>query len=214
MPSGSWLALSHPVRDIHTQQVTGAASRFNQLSPAEGHAANPSRDPELLRWPGTTGARPDPSPTGGEPAWPRRPPAKKRLVTAVLPARPDPQSMPSRSRSRCPQCRAVSSIRWASACRRLNSRHAAGIQDSPGDCAAGMWHRLQHTTTIAVRAFGDDQPRAACGSHPVQPRPWAMCCGSNLTGNPRRGPFTDHFAAENSRAGRPVAAVGPFYQAH
>lgn len=35
LPSGSWLALSHPACDIHTQQVTEAASRFNQLSPAK-----------------------------------------------------------------------------------------------------------------------------------------------------------------------------------
>ena len=35
VPSGSWLALSHPARDVHTQQVTEAASRFNQLAPAK-----------------------------------------------------------------------------------------------------------------------------------------------------------------------------------
>ena len=35
MPSGSWLALSHPARDVHRQQVTEAASRFNQLAPAK-----------------------------------------------------------------------------------------------------------------------------------------------------------------------------------
>jgi S-adenosyl methyltransferase len=34
VPSGSWLALSHPARDVHPQQVTEAASRFNQLAPA------------------------------------------------------------------------------------------------------------------------------------------------------------------------------------
>ena len=35
VPSGSWLALSHPARDIHPQQVTEAASRFNRLAPAK-----------------------------------------------------------------------------------------------------------------------------------------------------------------------------------
>jgi hypothetical protein len=35
VPSGSWLALSHPARDVHPQQVTEAASRFNQLGPAK-----------------------------------------------------------------------------------------------------------------------------------------------------------------------------------
>ncbi len=35
VPSGSWLALSHPARDVHPQQVTEAASRFNQMAPAK-----------------------------------------------------------------------------------------------------------------------------------------------------------------------------------
>jgi S-adenosyl methyltransferase len=35
VPSGSWLALSHPARDVHPQQVTEAASRFNQLASAK-----------------------------------------------------------------------------------------------------------------------------------------------------------------------------------
>jgi S-adenosyl methyltransferase len=35
VPSGSWLALSHPARDVHPQQVSEAASRFNQLAPAK-----------------------------------------------------------------------------------------------------------------------------------------------------------------------------------
>jgi hypothetical protein len=35
VPSGSWLALSHPARDVHPQQVTEAASRFNQLAPEQ-----------------------------------------------------------------------------------------------------------------------------------------------------------------------------------
>ena len=35
VPSGSWLALSHPARDVHPQQVTEAASRFNQLAAAK-----------------------------------------------------------------------------------------------------------------------------------------------------------------------------------
>ena len=35
VPSGSWLALSHPARDVHSRQVTEAASRFNQLAPAK-----------------------------------------------------------------------------------------------------------------------------------------------------------------------------------
>ncbi len=35
VPSGSWLALSHPARDVHRQQVTEAVSRFNQLAPAK-----------------------------------------------------------------------------------------------------------------------------------------------------------------------------------
>jgi hypothetical protein len=32
VPSGSWLALSHPARDVHAPQVTEAAARFNQLA--------------------------------------------------------------------------------------------------------------------------------------------------------------------------------------
>jgi hypothetical protein len=35
VPPGSWLALSHPARDVHPQQVTEAASRFNQPAPAK-----------------------------------------------------------------------------------------------------------------------------------------------------------------------------------
>jgi len=35
VPSGSWLALSHPARDVHPQQVTEAVSRFNQLARAK-----------------------------------------------------------------------------------------------------------------------------------------------------------------------------------
>jgi len=35
VPSGSWLALSHPARDVHPRQVTEAESRFNQLAPAK-----------------------------------------------------------------------------------------------------------------------------------------------------------------------------------
>jgi hypothetical protein len=35
VPPGSWLALSHPARDVHPQQVTEAASRFNQLAAAK-----------------------------------------------------------------------------------------------------------------------------------------------------------------------------------
>jgi S-adenosyl methyltransferase len=35
VPAGSWLALSHPARDVHPQQVTEAASRFNQLARAK-----------------------------------------------------------------------------------------------------------------------------------------------------------------------------------
>ena len=35
VPSGSWLALSHPARDVHPQQVSEAASRFNRLAPAK-----------------------------------------------------------------------------------------------------------------------------------------------------------------------------------
>ena len=35
VPPGSWLALSHPARDVHPQQVSEAASRFNQLAPAK-----------------------------------------------------------------------------------------------------------------------------------------------------------------------------------
>lgn len=35
VPSGSWLALSHPARDVHPQEVTEAASRFNQLARAK-----------------------------------------------------------------------------------------------------------------------------------------------------------------------------------
>ncbi|HEY3034658.1 MAG TPA: SAM-dependent methyltransferase, partial [Streptosporangiaceae bacterium] len=35
VPSGSWLALSHPARDVHAQQVSEAATRFNKLAPAK-----------------------------------------------------------------------------------------------------------------------------------------------------------------------------------
>jgi S-adenosyl methyltransferase len=35
VPPGSWLALSHPARDVHPQQVSEAADRFNQLAPAK-----------------------------------------------------------------------------------------------------------------------------------------------------------------------------------
>jgi S-adenosyl methyltransferase len=35
VPPGSWLALSHPARDVHPQQVSEAAGRFNQLAPAK-----------------------------------------------------------------------------------------------------------------------------------------------------------------------------------
>ena len=35
VPSGSWLALSHPARDIHTGEVSEAADRFNRLAPAK-----------------------------------------------------------------------------------------------------------------------------------------------------------------------------------
>jgi hypothetical protein len=47
VPSGSWLALSHPARDVHPQQVTEAASRFNQLGPAK--ATLRTRD-QILRF--------------------------------------------------------------------------------------------------------------------------------------------------------------------
>jgi hypothetical protein len=40
VPSGSWLALSHPARDVNPQQVTEAASRFNQLAPAKATLRN------------------------------------------------------------------------------------------------------------------------------------------------------------------------------
>jgi S-adenosyl methyltransferase len=35
VPADSWLALSHPARDVHSQQVSEAASRFNQLAPEQ-----------------------------------------------------------------------------------------------------------------------------------------------------------------------------------
>jgi hypothetical protein len=35
VPSGSWLARSHPARHVHPQQVTEAASRCNQLTSAK-----------------------------------------------------------------------------------------------------------------------------------------------------------------------------------
>jgi hypothetical protein len=47
VPSGSWLALSHPARDVHPQQVTEAASRFNQLGPAK---ATLRTQDEILRF--------------------------------------------------------------------------------------------------------------------------------------------------------------------
>jgi S-adenosyl methyltransferase len=47
VPSGSWLALSHPARDVHPQQVTEAASRFNQLGPAK---ATLRTQAEILRF--------------------------------------------------------------------------------------------------------------------------------------------------------------------
>jgi S-adenosyl methyltransferase len=46
VPSGSWLALSHPARDVHPEQVTEAAGRFNRLAP--GKATLRTRD-EILR---------------------------------------------------------------------------------------------------------------------------------------------------------------------
>jgi hypothetical protein len=46
VPSGSWLALSHPARDVHAGQVAEAADRFNQLAP--GTATLRTRD-EILR---------------------------------------------------------------------------------------------------------------------------------------------------------------------
>jgi hypothetical protein len=47
MPSGSWLALSHPARDVHPRQVTEAESRFNQLAPAK---ATLRTQAEILRF--------------------------------------------------------------------------------------------------------------------------------------------------------------------
>src|SRR5215831_6225865 len=47
VPSGSWLGLSHPARDVHPRQVTEAASRFNQL--ARAHATLRTRA-EILRF--------------------------------------------------------------------------------------------------------------------------------------------------------------------
>jgi len=47
MPSGSWLALSHPARDVCPQQVGEAASRFNQL--ASEQATLRTRD-QILRF--------------------------------------------------------------------------------------------------------------------------------------------------------------------
>ena len=47
VPSGSWLALSHPARDVHPQQVTEAASRFNQLARAK---ATLRTQAEILRF--------------------------------------------------------------------------------------------------------------------------------------------------------------------
>src|SRR5262249_12991129 len=47
VPSGSWLALSHPARDVHLRQVTEAASRFNQLARA---GATLRARPEILRF--------------------------------------------------------------------------------------------------------------------------------------------------------------------
>ncbi len=47
VPSGSWLALSHPARDVHPRQVSEAAARFNQLAPAK--ATLRTRD-QILRF--------------------------------------------------------------------------------------------------------------------------------------------------------------------
>ena len=47
VPAGSWLALSHPARDVHSQQVSEAASRFNQLAPEQ--ATLRTRD-QILRF--------------------------------------------------------------------------------------------------------------------------------------------------------------------
>ena len=47
VPSGSWLMLSHPARDVHPQQVTEAASRFNQLARAK---ATLRTQAEILRF--------------------------------------------------------------------------------------------------------------------------------------------------------------------
>ena len=47
VPAGSWLALSHPARDVCPQQVSEAASRFNQL--ASEQATLRTRD-QILRF--------------------------------------------------------------------------------------------------------------------------------------------------------------------
>jgi len=76
VPSGSWLALSHPARDVHPQQVSEAASRFNQLAPAKATLRTRAEilrffdglellEPglvQVLRRPGAAGTRPGPGP--------------------------------------------------------------------------------------------------------------------------------------------------------
>jgi len=47
VPPGSWLALSHPARDVHSPQVSEAAARFNQLATAK--ATLRTRD-QILRF--------------------------------------------------------------------------------------------------------------------------------------------------------------------
>jgi len=89
VPSGSWLALSHPARDVHTQQVTEAASRFNQLAPAKATLrTGPRSCASSTAWNSWSPAWS--KSTGGGPVSPPPGTTGRQLATAVLPVRPDP----------------------------------------------------------------------------------------------------------------------------
>jgi S-adenosyl methyltransferase len=85
VPSGSWLVLSHPARDVHPQQVSEAASRFNQLAPAKATLRTGRRScSSSAAWTCWTPAwfRS----TGGSPARPPPGTARRQPATAALPA--------------------------------------------------------------------------------------------------------------------------------
>jgi len=48
------------------------------------------------------------------------------------------------------------------------------------------WHRLQYSTTIVVRAFGDDQPEGCLRFPSCSASLWGDVLLVELNGNPRR----------------------------